>query len=62
MNSGDWVESMSALAEDEEGNWSLVYYADTSDFKSNHKKMKKIDIDDKALIESEEINLRKKTA
>ena len=30
MNSGDWVESMSALAEDESGEWSLVYYADTS--------------------------------
>ncbi len=29
MNSGDWVESMSALVEDHEGNWSLLYY--TSD-------------------------------
>ncbi len=26
MNSGDWVESMSALVEDSEGNWSIVYY------------------------------------
>ena len=26
MNSGDWVESMSALVEDFEGNWSLLYY------------------------------------
>lgn len=25
-NSGDWVETLSALVEDEEGNWSLVYY------------------------------------
>ena len=32
MNSGDWVESLSALVEDHEGNWSLLYY--TSD-KSN---------------------------
>ncbi len=24
LNSGDWVESMSALAEDYEGNWSLI--------------------------------------
>ena len=32
MNSGDWVESMSALVEDHEGNWSLLYYtADLSD-------------------------------
>ncbi|GAB2764607.1 UDP-2,3-diacylglucosamine diphosphatase [Rhabdobacter roseus] len=26
MNSGDWVESMSALVEDHEGTWSLLYY------------------------------------
>ncbi len=29
MNSGDWVESLSALAEDENGDWSLVYYNET---------------------------------
>ncbi|TAE23709.1 MAG: UDP-2,3-diacylglucosamine diphosphatase [Cytophagales bacterium] len=27
MNSGDWVESLSALVEDYEGHWSLIYYA-----------------------------------
>jgi UDP-2,3-diacylglucosamine pyrophosphatase LpxH len=26
MNSGDWVETMSALVEDYRGNWNLVYY------------------------------------
>ena len=26
MNSGDWVETLSALVEDFEGNWSLLYY------------------------------------
>jgi UDP-2,3-diacylglucosamine pyrophosphatase LpxH len=26
LNSGDWVESMSALAEDHLGNWQLIYY------------------------------------
>ncbi len=26
MNSGDWVESLSALVEDFDGNWSLLYY------------------------------------
>ncbi|GAB3234491.1 UDP-2,3-diacylglucosamine diphosphatase [Algoriphagus aestuariicola] len=26
LNSGDWVETMSALAEDHEGNWQLIYY------------------------------------
>jgi len=62
MNSGDWVESMSALAEDKEGNWSLVYYADTSAYKSNHKKMEGINLDQKTTLETEEINLRKKTA
>ena len=27
MNSGDWVESMSALVEDHQGNWNLLYYS-----------------------------------
>lgn len=26
LNSGDWVETMSALLEDEEGNWRIMYY------------------------------------
>jgi hypothetical protein len=26
MNSGDWVETLSALVEDFDGNWSLLYY------------------------------------
>ena len=30
LNSGDWVESLSALVEDEEGNWNVVYYQDMS--------------------------------
>ena len=29
MNSGDWVESLSALVEDFDGNWSLLYYHDS---------------------------------
>jgi UDP-2,3-diacylglucosamine pyrophosphatase LpxH len=33
MNSGDWVETMSALAEDYEGNWQLIYYNEI-DFKT----------------------------
>ncbi|MFC0185379.1 UDP-2,3-diacylglucosamine pyrophosphatase LpxH [Pseudarcicella hirudinis] len=28
MNSGDWVESLSALVEDFSGKWSLIYYQD----------------------------------
>jgi UDP-2,3-diacylglucosamine pyrophosphatase LpxH len=32
MNSGDWVESLSALVEDYDGHWSLLYYtADLAD-------------------------------
>jgi UDP-2,3-diacylglucosamine pyrophosphatase LpxH len=30
LNSGDWVESLSALVQDEEGEWSLVYYNETA--------------------------------
>ncbi len=28
MNSGDWVESLTALVEDYKGNWKIIYYAD----------------------------------
>ena len=28
LNSGDWVETLSALVEDEHGHWEIVYYAD----------------------------------
>lgn len=31
LNSGDWVETMSALAEDEDGNWNVIYYTDIAD-------------------------------
>lgn len=37
MNSGDWVESMTALVEDNEGEWSLVYYTD-SEQSEKHKR------------------------
>ena len=26
LNSGDWIDSLTALIEDEEGNWNIVYY------------------------------------
>jgi len=26
LNSGDWVESLTALVEDNEGNWKIIYY------------------------------------
>jgi len=28
LNSGDWVETLSALVEDEDGKWKIVYYND----------------------------------
>ena len=28
MNSGDWVESMTALVEDFNGNWRIIYHTD----------------------------------
>ena len=28
LNSGDWVETLSALTEDAEGQWNVVYYTD----------------------------------
>ena len=31
LNSGDWVETLSALVQDYDGEWSLVYYNDSDD-------------------------------
>ncbi|MBC3785479.1 UDP-2,3-diacylglucosamine diphosphatase [Spirosoma utsteinense] len=43
MNSGDWVESLSALVEDHEGNWSLLYYtSDLSEEDAEKKALKKV--------------------
>lgn len=33
LNSGDWVESLTALVEDFQGEWSLVYFSETKKFK-----------------------------
>jgi UDP-2,3-diacylglucosamine pyrophosphatase LpxH len=35
LNSGDWVETMSALAEDHDGTWQLIHYNEI-DFKQKH--------------------------
>lgn len=35
LNSGDWVETMSALAEDHEGNWQLIYFSEAKFEKTN---------------------------
>ena len=34
LNSGDWVESLTALVEDHNGEWQLVYYSETQGSKS----------------------------
>lgn len=39
LNSGDWVETMSALGEDHEGNWQLIYYNEI-DFKHEQEEIK----------------------
>ena len=31
LNSGDWVESLTALVEDTEGNWKIIYYQEWLD-------------------------------
>ncbi|MDX2189957.1 MAG: UDP-2,3-diacylglucosamine diphosphatase [Bacteroidota bacterium] len=35
LNSGDWVESLSALVEDYNGEWSLMYFSETKRHKSD---------------------------
>jgi UDP-2,3-diacylglucosamine pyrophosphatase LpxH len=37
LNSGDWVESMTALVENEKGEWSIVYYKQALNERSNDK-------------------------
>lgn len=36
LNSGDWVESMTALIEQNNGDWDLVYYTETHSSKLSH--------------------------
>ncbi len=37
LNSGDWVESLSALTEDEEGNWQIAHYAESNSYLNSYK-------------------------
>jgi hypothetical protein len=43
LNSGDWVESLTALVEDTEGNWKIIYYQDWLDIHMLEKKQKEND-------------------
>jgi UDP-2,3-diacylglucosamine pyrophosphatase LpxH len=38
-NSGDWVETLSALAEDHDGNWQLIYYNELDFSQLNNNKV-----------------------
>ena len=38
LNSGDWVETMSALTEDENGEWKVIYYTELEQQTRNLKK------------------------
>lgn len=43
MNSGDWVESLTALVEDHRGNWELLHFLDENDFELETEYMEELD-------------------
>ncbi len=43
LNSGDWVESLTALVEDIEGTWKIIYYKDWLDSKVKNTRKKKME-------------------
>jgi UDP-2,3-diacylglucosamine pyrophosphatase LpxH len=43
MNSGDWVESLTALVEDHKGNWELLYFLDENTFEIEEEYPEEID-------------------
>ncbi|MBX3163306.1 MAG: UDP-2,3-diacylglucosamine diphosphatase [Bacteroidetes bacterium] len=52
LNSGDWVESLTALVEDNEGNWKIIYYKDwLQDFnEEKERKQRKKELERRVLI------------
>ncbi len=44
MNSGDWVESLSALVEDYFGNWKIVYYSELTEENNNQKHLEEVNM------------------
>ena len=42
LNSGDWVETMSALTEDESGEWKVVYYSDIAGVAAEEKESENV--------------------
>ncbi|MFN0048846.1 MAG: UDP-2,3-diacylglucosamine diphosphatase [Cytophagales bacterium] len=59
LNSGDWVESLSALVEDFNGEWSLVYYTDSKKG-SMHEIINDTDDDDEIELPTDFLSLQKK--
>ncbi len=43
MNSGDWVESLTALVEDHKGNWELLYFLNENHFDLEDEDLEEID-------------------
>ena len=43
MNSGDWVESLTALVEDHKGNWELLYFLNENNFELEDEYLEEID-------------------
>ena len=55
LNSGDWVETMSALVEDFDGNWSLAYYSTSDSIEANNADL--LDNDDEDEVTKEKFVL-----
>jgi UDP-2,3-diacylglucosamine pyrophosphatase LpxH len=43
MNSGDWVESLTALVEDHKGNWELLYFLNENHLELDEEDLEEID-------------------
>ncbi|MBC8112619.1 MAG: UDP-2,3-diacylglucosamine diphosphatase [Verrucomicrobia bacterium] len=57
LNSGDWVESLSALMQDMEGNWSLMYFSEMLHAEEDDEAENETDAFAEADEETEEVNL-----
>lgn len=51
LNSGDWVETLSALAEDDKGNWKVIYYNDWLKTMNVPETENRVSIVDKKILE-----------
>lgn len=56
LNSGDWVESLSALVQDYDGEWSLMYYNESRDRHDEHDELDEEESGPEILNEETEFN------